>query len=383
MIMMAAVYLLPSAPFGPERQEDPKEPLITQQELDNDIDQITQKEEEIAPELADLSVTNTHWGNVFWGRYINDWSNQSDFAVAYPFSGLDTIERGQNENWIAHLECPITEEIIDSATMDSLLKFSCLPEYLDEAAKHFEAFSLANNHTDNMNEVDGFELTKSYLEDVGIDYYGHYDNTLDEACKVIWFDSTLDEISMPIAYCGYHYLYRLPTDEELSLVSKYSEFLPVVAVVQMGVEYEVVPDGLQTEVYRKLIDNGADAVISDHPHVVQTAEVYKDKLIFYSTGNFIFDQQFSWDVTRSAGVVAEFAFKEVDLDVLKSLKLVCGVADCLGAMKDNNWVKPEYRLSYDLKVSDSSNKLTKKASEEDYQRIYDRVNWGEVISELN
>jgi poly-gamma-glutamate synthesis protein (capsule biosynthesis protein) len=39
-----------------------------------------------------------------------------------------------------------------------------------------------------------------------------------------------------------------------------------------------------------LIDAGADVIIGHHTHTFQTTETYKGKPIFYSIGNFIFDQ---------------------------------------------------------------------------------------------
>ena len=39
---------------------------------------------------------------------------------------------------------------------------------------------------------------------------------------------------------------------------------------------------------RRLIDNGADLVLGNHPHVLQPREVYKGKEIIYSLGNFCF-----------------------------------------------------------------------------------------------
>ena len=36
------------------------------------------------------------------------------------------------------------------------------------------------------------------------------------------------------------------------------------------------------------IDSGADLVIGHHPHVLQGLEIYKDRLIAYSLGNFSF-----------------------------------------------------------------------------------------------
>lgn len=50
-------------------------------------------------------------------------------------------------------------------------------------------------------------------------------------------------------------------------------------------------DGLadyQIEVGHTLIDAGADVIVGHHPHSLQAVEVYRDKPIFYSVGNFLF-----------------------------------------------------------------------------------------------
>lgn len=51
-----------------------------------------------------------------------------------------------------------------------------------------------------------------------------------------------------------------------------------------------------------MIDAGADAIIGSHPHVVQPTEEYKGKMIFYSLGNFIFDQYFSAETMQGLAV---------------------------------------------------------------------------------
>jgi poly-gamma-glutamate capsule biosynthesis protein CapA/YwtB (metallophosphatase superfamily) len=43
---------------------------------------------------------------------------------------------------------------------------------------------------------------------------------------------------------------------------------------------------------RLAINAGADLVVGSHPHVVQAIEIYKEKPIFYSLGNFIFGSDF-------------------------------------------------------------------------------------------
>jgi len=58
----------------------------------------------------------------------------------------------------------------------------------------------------------------------------------------------------------------------------------------------VIQNKYQREFAHKLIDRGVDTIIGAHPHVVQGIEVYKEKPIFYSLGNFIFDQWWRDDV---------------------------------------------------------------------------------------
>jgi poly-gamma-glutamate synthesis protein (capsule biosynthesis protein) len=55
----------------------------------------------------------------------------------------------------------------------------------------------------------------------------------------------------------------------------------------------------QQDVSRAAIDAGADMVLGNHPHVTQGIEEYKGKLIVYSMGNFIFDQDWSQETKES------------------------------------------------------------------------------------
>jgi poly-gamma-glutamate synthesis protein (capsule biosynthesis protein) len=75
-----------------------------------------------------------------------------------------------------------------------------------------------------------------------------------------------------------------------------------IAYIHWGKEYDSVHSKEQEVLAHFLIDNGVDAVIGHHPHVVQDIEVYKGKPIFYSLGNFIFDQYFSDEVQEGLAV---------------------------------------------------------------------------------
>jgi poly-gamma-glutamate synthesis protein (capsule biosynthesis protein) len=62
----------------------------------------------------------------------------------------------------------------------------------------------------------------------------------------------------------------------------------IIPYFHWGSESEYKPNNEQVQLARFAIDNGADAVIGSHPHVMQTIESYKGKLIAYSMGNFCF-----------------------------------------------------------------------------------------------
>ncbi len=63
----------------------------------------------------------------------------------------------------------------------------------------------------------------------------------------------------------------------------------VIVSFHWGVEYVDDANGDQVRDARRAIDAGADMVLNHHPHVIQGLEVYKDRLIAYSLGNFVFD----------------------------------------------------------------------------------------------
>jgi poly-gamma-glutamate synthesis protein (capsule biosynthesis protein) len=55
------------------------------------------------------------------------------------------------------------------------------------------------------------------------------------------------------------------------------------------VEYTNGPNQIQKEYAHFAIDSWADLVIWHHPHRYQPVEIYNNKLIFYSLGDYIFD----------------------------------------------------------------------------------------------
>lgn len=90
-----------------------------------------------------------------------------------------------------------------------------------------------------------------------------------------------------------------------------SDFVAVYA--HWGDEY--VPEGeLQKAYARAFIEAGADAVIGSHPHVIQSAGDYLGGRIYYSLGNFVFDQYWNDDVSTGLGVEATIRPGDIAFD---------------------------------------------------------------------
>ena len=66
-----------------------------------------------------------------------------------------------------------------------------------------------------------------------------------------------------------------------------------------GAEYNENFTKTQQEQAHQIIDAGADVIFGSHPHVVEPMEEYKGKIIFYSLGNFVFDQLFSEKTSKN------------------------------------------------------------------------------------
>jgi hypothetical protein len=362
------------------------------------IQPVNNSSSNLRPTLTSIDNKSLFMGNVFFGRYIDDWVVQSanpELAklakyqakeadlrnYSYPFSGLDTFDRDKYDSWIAGLECPVTSGFISSFDQDDSLKFNCLPGYINQAAKWFDAFTLANNHIDNMQEFNGqpyngFTKTKQELDKNNIQYFGHYDNVVrDDICEVVslkakanYSDGTKETVNIPVAMCGFHNVFKLPTQDQINMITEFAKYFPTIVMPHQGAEYVSRSDELKQETYRKFIDAGADIVVGDHPHATQEMEYYKGKMIVYSLGNFIFDQQYNSTVTNAIALDVETQIKSTNTILEAYLKIGenCSIFKdkCLNKAKELGLRKPELSFQFDIIASDNSNKLVKKASPE-------------------
>lgn len=162
----------------------------------------------------------------------------------------------------------------------------------------FGYFTVANNHSLDQGRR-GLDETAENLSQLGLLYSGCPDAAVGECSATT---TSLGGISVGLA--GFSMVYH-PFDvgQAAAVVSRLASSTDFVVVnVHWGTEYEHRFSPQQQAVAHRLIDAGADVIIGHHPHVVQGVERYAGKLIFYSLGNFIFDQYFSTDTQRGLAV---------------------------------------------------------------------------------
>ncbi len=158
--------------------------------------------------------------------------------------------------------------------------------------------SIANNHVFDYGEQ-GLLDTFSYLDSAGIRYVGA-GRTRADAHRPYFFNRNGRNIAILAYYGGGEA--RVATDRragvarrELGAISADVRALRladrnmyVVVILHWGTEKAEAPDATQQSFARALIDAGVDAVIGHHPHVLQGIERYRDGVIVYSLGNFLF-----------------------------------------------------------------------------------------------
>lgn len=85
----------------------------------------------------------------------------------------------------------------------------------------------------------------------------------------------------------------------------------IICSLHWGDEFIDYPSKEQIYFAHELIDCGVNVVLGHHPHVIQPIEKYKDGLIAYSLGNFLFDL---WGEKTKESIILNIEFKDNSLD---------------------------------------------------------------------
>lgn len=205
---------------------------------------------------------------------------------------------------ITNLEGPITDnesQSIDSevGSIDNYI-FTFDPQITSVLKENnFALLNLGNNHILNFDE-EGLEQTTTYLKESNLLYFGDTGTNLVSPSISQHFEN------LKIIFINYNQFTGQGIESTLELISQLkpqTDFLVLYA--HWGEEYQEEPNETIKEQAYKFIDQGVDIIVGSHPHVIQTHEMYQGKHIYYSLGNFVFDQYFSEETQQGLLVEVE------------------------------------------------------------------------------
>ena len=248
--------------------------------------------------LASDSLSITFTGDVLLDRGVRQFvEHRSVDKLFSPF--VDSVFQS-SDLVVANLECPATK--IRQPAFKQYI-FRAEPEWLQTLKAHgITHLNLANNHSVDQGRI-GLADTKKNIQEAGMIPVGAGDN-MQEAAQPVLLASTprnvylLTSLQMPLENFSYLPDKTSVSHEDLdslkTRVRQLKETDPccyIIVSLHWGGEHTLRPVPLQRQQAHQLIDTGVDALICHHTHTLQTIEQYQGKPIYYSIGNFIFDQK--------------------------------------------------------------------------------------------
>ncbi len=209
---------------------------------------------------------------------------------------------------VGNLEGTITSTMSLSQKDHTILRFTFDPLQTSAVLGplNFDALSLANNHSLDFGK-NGYTETRNRLDEDNIASFGHPLNLQDNISTILFIKNKA------ICLVGFHSLYIATTTSVIEEIKRLRPDCWRIAVfAHWGEEYQTHSNAAQQAAAHAFIDAGADMVVGAHPHVVQESEIYKSKAVFYSLGNFMFDQNFSWGTTHGLALRADFYNDKTD-----------------------------------------------------------------------
>lgn len=223
------------------------------------------------------------------------------YGIPYLFASTSLLFADADVR-VANLEGSVTDRPSIAQRDNTILRFTFDPAAARETLDFLRltAVSLANNHTYDFG-AEGYAQTRGRVAQAGVAAFGHPNNAEGE------LSTRVESGGKSFCFVGFHSLFvsaATPVIKEIERLRP--ECWRVVVFAHWGEEYQSRANAAQQAAAHAFIDAGADVVIGAHPHVVQNVEVYNGRAIFYSLGNFMFDQNFSWATTHGLAVRADF-----------------------------------------------------------------------------
>ena len=232
-------------------------------------------------------------GDIMLGRNVEKQIESKSFESL--FKPIKDITG--NNPLIANLESPLTQSTANSLEENNSPKFKGKPHLAKELLKNnFVAMSIANNHIFDYG-LEGFLDTKKTLNNNNIKTFGAGKNLTNSLAP-----AKLSINNTNILLYGASYR-PLADNKKAGVNNAYSNFLlkeisskkanekadVIIVFLHTGLEMLQYPLPRDQKLAKSLIDYGADIIIGGHPHCIQVKEKYKNKFIFYSLGDLVFD----------------------------------------------------------------------------------------------
>jgi poly-gamma-glutamate synthesis protein (capsule biosynthesis protein) len=235
-------------------------------------------------------------GDIMLGRGVE--SLMEEYGMEYPFQNVRKRITEASLS-VGNLEGIVSEKHIHTPSMT--FQFSIRSEYLSYVhAVGIDVLSLANNHSNDYGDG-ALAYTRALCIQSNLLCGGGPTMTPE-------YSTVVTEVhGKKIGLFFLQTVTQTPAFDDImkQIMSLRTESDIQIAYVHWGDEYALTHNVAQELLAKKLIDSGIDAVIGLHPHVVQDIGMYKGKPIFYSLGNFIFDQYFSTDVQEGIAVLMD------------------------------------------------------------------------------
>ena len=113
-------------------------------------------------------------------------------------------------------------------------------------------------------------------------------------------------------FLGFDLLTNVLKTQDLELIRESSGKVDVLIIgIHWGVEYTDKPIGKQRDWASFMVEKGADVIVGHHPHWVQEIEYIDDVPVYYSLGNFVFDQM--WSEETKKGLVVKLTYEDGEI----------------------------------------------------------------------
>ena len=259
---------------------------------------VQEQQAEPEPVIEEEPVTLLFTGDVLLSDYVlNNYKNSGIDGVLSP-ELLDELRDA--DITVINNEFPFSTR--GTQAPDKQFTFRVDPKYVSVLTDMgADIATLANNHVLDYG-ADALLDTFDTLEGAGIDYMGAGTNasraealiTRQADGKTFGFlaaSRVIPVVSWDVQNASPGVFTTYDPTRLIAAIEKAKDNCDYLTVfVHWGIERDEHPQDYQVSMAQQYIDAGADLVIGSHPHVLQGITYYKEKPVFYSLGNFIFNQ---------------------------------------------------------------------------------------------